>query len=184
MASKADQKRRLILDTTKQIILDYGLRALTLDGVAEKADISKGGLLYHFPNKESLIKGLAQYIFDQFSNQFYKYAENDPDETGKWTRSLIKASKYDLEHNGDLNAAILATSSLKPDIAKRISKSYDIILEKLEDDKINPITANIIRFALDGIYYSKMLNIAPLEKEKINEVIQPLLEMTKRKEKK
>ncbi|HLR51526.1 MAG TPA: TetR/AcrR family transcriptional regulator [Candidatus Avamphibacillus sp.] len=178
MTSKAYLKRRLILDATKQIILDHGLRALTLDGVAEKANISKGGLLYHFPNKESLIKGLAQYIFDEYSNQFYKYAENDPNETGKWTRSLIKAAKYDLEHNGELNAAILATSSLEADIAKQISKSYDVILKKLENDKINPVTANIIRLALDGIYYSKMLNIAPLEKEKINEVIQPLLEMT------
>src|SRR5699024_11711424 len=73
---------------------------------------------------------------------------------------------------------ILATSSLEADIAKQISKSYDVILKKLKNDKINPVTANIIRLALDGIYYSKMLNIAPLEKEKINEVIQPLLEMT------
>lgn len=182
MESKAGQKRRHILDTTKQIILDTGLMTLTIDGVADKAEISKGGLLYHFQTKDVLIKELAQYIFDEFANQFYAYAENDSNETGKWTRALIHASTFDLEHNGELNAAILATSYLEPEIAQRISKSYNAILEKLENDNINPLTATMIRLALDGIYYSKMLNVAPLESKQINEVIQPLLEMTKREE--
>ncbi|WP_068672230.1 TetR/AcrR family transcriptional regulator [Oceanobacillus sp. Castelsardo] len=184
MESKAGKKRRLILDTAKQIILDSDFSSLTLDAVAKKANISKGGLLYHFPNKESLIKGLAQYIFDEFTFLFYKYAENDMNETGKWTRALIETTKFDLEHNGELNVGILAISFLEPEIAKDISESYMTILKKLEDDKINPLTATIIRHTLDGIYYSQLLNVAPLKKEKTDEVFQHLLKMTKSEEKK
>lgn len=180
MESKADLKRRLILDTAKQIILENGLSLLTLDAVARAADISKGGLLYHFPNKESLIKGLAQHIFDEFSSNFYKFAEHDSNETGKWSRALIEASKVDLEHNGELNAGIMATSYLDPNIAKNISEGYESILKKIEDDKINPVTATIIRLTLDGIYYSEMFNVAPMEKGKVNEVIHQLLELTKK----
>jgi AcrR family transcriptional regulator len=33
---------------------------LTLDVVAQAAGVSKGGLLYHFPSKESLLGALAQ----------------------------------------------------------------------------------------------------------------------------
>ncbi len=180
MKSKAEIKRRLILDATKEIILENGLAALTLDAAAKKADISKGGLLYHFPNKEALTKGVAQYIFEEFSYHFYQYADNDPDEKGKWTRALIKASQYDLKHNVELNAAILAASSLEPDIAENISRGYNVILEKLDDDHISPLTATTVRLALDGIYYSQMLHVAPLEKGKVDEVIQQLMEMTKK----
>ncbi|MDG6684823.1 TetR/AcrR family transcriptional regulator, partial [Staphylococcus aureus] len=41
MQSKADIKRRHILDTAKQFILENGFNSLTLEGVANNAGISK-----------------------------------------------------------------------------------------------------------------------------------------------
>jgi AcrR family transcriptional regulator len=182
MDSKVGVKRQLILNTAKQIVIDNGFISFTLDAVAKKAGVSKGGLLYHFPNKVSLIKELAQYIYNEFCLNFYKYAENDSDEKGKWCRALIKASKLDLEQHGELNVGILANSFLEPEIAESISESYTAILKKLEDDGIDSGTATIIRLALDGLYYSQSLQVAPLEKERINEVIHQLLKMTKEEE--
>jgi len=182
MESKASQKRQLILQTAIQIILEQDFNALTLDAVAKKAGISKGGLLYHFPNKDSLIKGLAQFVFEELYLNFDQFAEKDPQKSGKWTRALIKASKTDLEQNAELNVGIFAASYLDPDLANDISKGYMSILTKLENDAIDPVTATIIRLALDGLYYSKMLNIAPLEKERQDEVFQQLFAMTEKKE--
>lgn len=54
MESKAHIKRHLILDTATKIVMENDYNALTLDAVAKQAGISKGGLLYHFPNKELL----------------------------------------------------------------------------------------------------------------------------------
>jgi AcrR family transcriptional regulator len=34
--------------------------------VAQAAEVSKGGLLYHFPNKEALITGIIQHLIDDF----------------------------------------------------------------------------------------------------------------------
>jgi AcrR family transcriptional regulator len=178
MKSKADMKRHLILDAAKQIILENDFSSLTLDAVAKKAEISKGGLLYHFPNKEMLIKGLANDIFEEFCLNFYIYAKNDANEIGKWSRALIEASKSDLKDNGELNVGIVAASFLDPEIAKNISDSYKTILKKLEDDGIDPITATIIRLALDGLYYSQMLNVASWENERVDQVIQKLVQMT------
>jgi len=104
MESKSNGKRQLILHTATQIVLNNGFNSLTLDAVAKHAGISKGGLLYHFPNKESLIKELAQFIFEEFC---------------------------------------------------------------------------FIRLVLDGLYYAQLLHVAPLEKERQNEVLQQLIRMTK-----
>jgi AcrR family transcriptional regulator len=180
MKSKANVKRQLILKTATQIILDKDFNALTLDTVAKKAGISKGGLLYHFPNKEALIKGMAQHIFEEIISNFYKSAENDPVVDGKWSRAFIEASRLDLEHYGELNVGILATSLLNPDIAKEISIGYQSLLTKLENDGISPMTTTIIRLAIDGLYYSQMLNIAPVDREMQKKVFHQLIEMTKK----
>jgi AcrR family transcriptional regulator len=182
MVTKASQKRQLILQAAIQIILEQDFNALTLDAVAKQAGISKGGLLYHFPNKESLIKGLAQFVFEELSVNFHQFAEKDSQKSGKWTRALIEASKIDLEQNAELNVGIFAASYLDSDLANDISKGYQSILAKLENDGIDPVTSTIIRLALDGLYYSKMLNISPLEKERQDEVLQQLLTMTEKKE--
>lgn len=182
MLSNTNSKRLLLLEATKEIILEEGLHSLTLNGVAEKSAISKGGLLYHFPNKNALIGGLAQYIFDKYIEQFYAYAEADTQESGKWTRALINAARYDLERNGELNAAILASSSLDATTTEHIFDDYNFILRKLDDDGINPITTTMIRLTLDGVYYSQMWDVGSLTEEKISKVIQSLIEMTDNEE--
>jgi len=57
--------RDRILDTLEAILISEGERAATLDAVAARAEVSKGGLLYHFPNREALITGLLERLEDQ-----------------------------------------------------------------------------------------------------------------------
>ena len=83
MDSKANAKRELILNAATQIALDSGFHSLTLDAVAKRAGISKGGLLYHYPNKDLLIKGIAIHIFDEFYLNFEDFSKKDPVEKGK-----------------------------------------------------------------------------------------------------
>ena len=51
-----------ILNAACQIILERGAEALTIEAVAQKAGISKGGLLYHFPSKNKLIEGMINRL--------------------------------------------------------------------------------------------------------------------------
>ena len=54
--------RDAVLDAFETLLIDVGERAATLDAVAKKAGVSKGGLLYHFPNKEALIEVLLDRL--------------------------------------------------------------------------------------------------------------------------
>jgi len=47
--------RDRILDAAGQLVTGQGTRHLTLDGVAQAAGVSKGGLLHHFPGKDALL---------------------------------------------------------------------------------------------------------------------------------
>ena len=179
MESKAAMKHQHILQSATEFILENDYHTLTLDAVAKQAGISKGGLLYHFPNKEALLIGVAQYIFEEFTIAFEEHAKQDPIEKGKWCRALIEVSKWDLEHNAELNVGLLAASMLNPDIVENISEGYQYMQTKVEQDHIDPVTATIIRLAIDGLYYSELFHIAPLDEKLREKVIQQLLTMTK-----
>lgn len=52
--------RDRILDAAEDLICTRGIAGFTLDSVAHAAGLSKGGLLYHFRSKDSLISGLQR----------------------------------------------------------------------------------------------------------------------------
>jgi AcrR family transcriptional regulator len=54
--------RDAVLDAFEELLIDVGERAATLDAVAKRAGVSKGGLLYHFPNKEALISATLERL--------------------------------------------------------------------------------------------------------------------------
>ena len=58
MASARDR----ILDAFEEVLLTDGERAATLDTVAARAGVSKGGLIYHFPSKDLLAHGLCERL--------------------------------------------------------------------------------------------------------------------------
>lgn len=63
--AKRINSRTKILDAAAQIIREVGASRLTLDAVAQRAGISKGGLLYNFPSKDALLQGMIQRIVDE-----------------------------------------------------------------------------------------------------------------------
>ena len=58
--------RDRILDAAEQVALENGANALTLDNVAARAAISKGGLTYSFGTKEALLVALLDRDMARF----------------------------------------------------------------------------------------------------------------------
>ena len=52
--------RQRILDAARAVAYDVGPAHLSLDAVAERAGVSKGGLLYHFPTKQALLQAIVE----------------------------------------------------------------------------------------------------------------------------
>ena len=50
--------RERVLSAFETIVIAQGERAATLEATARGADVSKGGLLYHFPSRDALAEGL------------------------------------------------------------------------------------------------------------------------------
>ena len=95
---------RLIGTATNLIIA-----GLVLDAVAREAQVSKGGLLYHFRSKEALVAGLTQRMLDRFDEVQDEAAARDEQRTGAWARAYLASTvaedgqaalnRFNLKHN-------------------------------------------------------------------------------------
>ena len=52
--------REAMLDAAQAVVLKQGAASLTLDAVAREAQVSKGGVMYHFPTKQALLTALGE----------------------------------------------------------------------------------------------------------------------------
>lgn len=176
--SKAEEKRQLILKHTQQLILEQGFDALTIDGVIKHAGISKGGFLYHFPSRESLIEALGSYTVETFYEQLRVFAEDD-DGKGKWNRSYIKASFDDLKHNKNLFIGLILNSFLKENEHSETDEYCSKIDERLAQDGLEPITVQLITLTIDGLYHRALFRTdTSISDKEMDTIYTNLLNMT------
>jgi len=65
IARRGAGSRRKILDAAAELVGEIGAGRLTLDAVAERAGLSKGGLLYSFPSKDALLEGMIERMIEE-----------------------------------------------------------------------------------------------------------------------
>jgi len=56
--STRDERRAMLLDAARDVILRYGYRKTTLDDVASAAGVSRATLYNYFPNKQEMFRSL------------------------------------------------------------------------------------------------------------------------------
>jgi AcrR family transcriptional regulator len=172
--NKRDLKRELILKTVSQIVKEEGVEKLTLEAVAQKAGISKGGLLYHFPNKDALILGVIEQLSNHFVEGFNKRANDDSKSQGKWTRAYIETSFFGKSDVNDLYTAISAAHFTNPEMLQRLQQAYSEIQYKIENDELDPVRATLVRLAIDGLWFAEMFGLAPPSADLRQKVIEKL----------
>ncbi|PSB08798.1 TetR family transcriptional regulator [filamentous cyanobacterium CCP1] len=175
--------RQAILQATIDILLEQGLEALTLDAAAQKAGVSKGGLLYHFPNKDALILGLADHLTQDFETTIQEEFKQDdaPGTPGQWTRAYVRAALRFNRQTMALIANLSAAVARNPDLLKVACDHEKLVKERLLSDGIDPVRATIIVLAMDGLWFSDSLAL-PLEDPLRSQVIETLLTMTRKQD--
>ena len=136
--SKHANKKKNILTAASEIVKEEGVVKLTLEAVAQKAGVSKGGLLYHFPSKEALIKGMVEDWTNNFFESILTLVNNDNKEIGKWIRAYVNTTFSDLDNN-NLNSALMAAMFINPDLLDDFRQKYNSMQTKLINDGIDPV---------------------------------------------
>jgi AcrR family transcriptional regulator len=138
----------------------------------------KGGLLYYFASKDALIQGMIERMNQEFTEKIRVEYEKDDLGTnqGRWLRALIKAT-FASAHL-ELGAGRIAAVLHNPKLLDPNRQSYEIRQTIIEQDANDPFMANIIRFAVDGLWYSELLALAPPDEPLRTQLMEKLLSLT------
>lgn len=175
--------RQLILHSAYSLIVEEGVGQLTLHAVADRANISKGGLLYHFPNKNALIIGLIEDLFGRFNHRMLNDIKENGEHSGRWAHAYIRTT-FHSEENEDqelqISVGLLAALVNSPKLLQPAQNFYQEWQKNMEEDGIDPAIATICRLASDGLWFTDMFGLAPLTDKDLRErVLNILLQLSK-----
>lgn len=81
--------RDRICEAAIQIASRDGLLAMTLENVAKEAGITKGGVMYHFPSKDEMVRGVLEYFSEQCETMLMHRVVDDPQPRMRWARCMV-----------------------------------------------------------------------------------------------
>lgn len=157
--------RDRLLDAAATVVHRDGAQALTLDAVAAEAEVSKGGLLYHFKSKSDLVQAMVERWMADFGREM---EEADAD----FIRGYIKASAPAGNELGML-AALVAD----PSLLVAVRKQYGIWQDRVEREGRDPVDATVARLAADGLWLAELLGMGPPTGELRERVFKRLLDL-------
>ena len=178
----ARDTRSQILDAAEAVVAQDGARNLTLDAVAARSGISKGGLLYHFRSKEDLAAAMIGRSIAWFDDALAEASDDEDNAKGRFTRAYVKASLGMTPLTGagfdNLCSAITTALLSFPERLGPVQEQGARTQKGIERDGIDPVLATIIRLAVDGLWLSENFNLMRFDKDMKAKVAVRLLEWT------
>ena len=150
----------LLLQAAATVIRRAGSLNLTLEAVAREAGVSKGGLLYHFPNKEALVAGLIGHELDCGERLLGELYERDEVTPGRWARAYTALTLHG-DPSQDVSAGLFAAVALNPELLEPVRERYRQWQAEAEADDLEPGLGTLLRLAMDGLWLADLLDLAP-----------------------
>ena len=140
--------------------------------------MSKGGLLYHFPSKAAIVKGMVDFYLDSFEARLQKFLPDAEEITvNQWLHAYIQSS-FPINPEDDISACLLAAMSVDPNLLIPIRERYLSWQHDLEHSPhVDPAIATIIRLTIDGLWISHLLGLSPPDKQLQEQIERKLLEL-------
>lgn len=170
--------RQQILRAAQQVVVEQGANALTLEAVARAADVSKGGLLYHFPTKEALISGMIDELCVVFEAALAETAAEDKGEAGRFTRAYLRATFATDREAQVVGAALFAAVANNFELVAPFRSRMRQWQAQIEQDGLDPALATAIRLAADGLWFADLGDFAAPQGEQRGQVLQRLIKLT------
>ncbi|CAG7599512.1 HTH-type transcriptional regulator BetI [Paenibacillus solanacearum] len=175
-----NSKHDRVLAAASAIVKHRGVEKLTLEAVAKEAGVSKGGLLYHFPNKEALLEGLVHYVTSDFASDVQQRVENAPAASaGTWSRAYLEQTIADMKEQRGISAALIVALFANPDLLSQLQEQYADWQRNFENDGIDPVNSTIVRLVADGLWFSEVFGLGKPDDALREQIVHKLIQMTK-----
>lgn len=171
--------RTQLLEAAAHVIVERGLGGLTLDLVAKRAGVSKGGLIHHFPSKQALVEELFQALVATFEGELGRLMDNDPEPRGRFLRAYLGTVL--LPAFGAFDSKLLGACALVMITDKCLADAWWDWYEGmlcLHAAEFHTPMSHVIRYAADGLWLESCTGHGDRTDSRRREVVAHLMRLT------
>jgi AcrR family transcriptional regulator len=170
MATQRPTSRNRILAAAADVARESGPGSLSLDAVAARAGVSKGGLLYNFPSKAALLRGLVEDHLAAFEAAL-EAATGDGDSL---VAAYVRLSIRECEDVGTAAAWLFTAMAEDPDFMEPIRVYKRRLLDRLLAEAPDRTALLTLFLALEGLRSLTLFKLDILSDEERGAVLAAL----------
>lgn len=152
--------RDKILDATLDLVREIGVPAITLEAVAQRAGVSKGGLLYHFPFKEQLMLAANEYLIDRRIQARQAVHEELTPHPNRALKAYVLASVTNRAGNDAISTKLLSAGSMQDASSEPIKRYFMERFPPFASD-VGFERAALAHAATEGLWFMEMHGVSP-----------------------
>lgn len=170
-----------ILNAAEALACEVGTASLTLDAVAERARLSKGGLLYHFGGKDALLEAMLARRLELFEQVQSAIGGRQADPGSGKLRAFLQAGLDDLTESAQFCRAMLAAVFSNPALLKPVRAFLKRKLKEMDEAAVGRDQAILLWLAVEGLRFHEMFEVSPLTPAERRRIVGLVLEYSERK---
>ncbi|WP_447894214.1 MULTISPECIES: TetR/AcrR family transcriptional regulator [unclassified Vreelandella] len=172
MARKKEISLERILDAADAIIMESAGRQFTLDAVAERAGISKGGLVYSFATKDDLVAAVLQREIERVHGAVKTRAGSDWQHSHKRLLAYLDEALTEDDRLIRRSAFLMTALLHSPEKSRPAREYYRTILELFDGDDIASKDIRQAVLAIEGLFLLRGLGFADPTPEEWSSVLE------------
>jgi AcrR family transcriptional regulator len=155
--------RERLLDAAETVVIEQGVSALTLDAVAARAKVSKGGLLYHFLSKDDVVLGMVSRIASIVQERFASGLAAQPPGRGRHARTMLglmmDTEGWLFTRLQRVAGPLLGAVASNPKMLVPMQRFFKTVHQGMLDDGLPPDRSWLVLAALDGLKFWRVFGI-------------------------
>ncbi len=163
--------RERILAAATEIVKDQGTSHMSLEAVAARAGVSKGGLLYHFPSKAKLLEAMVEDHVRSLRRTIMDAAEADETRANACARAYLEAYREECCRKGPPPSGILAAIAENPEFIDPIRRFQKDIVDRFREQSGDPLPAIAAFLAIEGMRCLELFDAEVLTAEERDAVV-------------
>src|SRR5580700_11743943 len=171
VARKKEIDRDKVLDAAEAVILESGGRNFTLDAVAERAGISKGGLVYTFATKDGLIHAALEREIARFREAVRRRVGSGPTGPVELVLAHIEEALAEDDASTQMAAFLITALVHAPEMLEPVRRYYRDLLDPLRSKGCDMHEVRHALLAVEGIFLLRGLGFVEVSADEQKSVL-------------
>lgn len=164
----------MLLDAALDLVAEDGIPGLTYETLSARTGVSKGGLLYHFPSKDSLLGALTQRLVERYAEAWRATTESLPDSPSRELKGYAIASLHNRSQADRASARLRLSGAWN----NRAGKAYYAQRFRQLRKDMDFERAALVHLAVEGLWYIELCGVSPFTALERRKLVMLMLRLT------